>query len=111
MIIFEKTTHLSAIMEKSEVEPVIIFKYSSKCYSSDELKVKLEKAKETGQIKSLIFLVVVQDSPILSRKIEEVFKIKHESPQILVLSNNQVTYNASHDKIVIDRLLNDRIGK
>ncbi len=111
MIIFEKTTHLSAIMEKSEKEPVIIFKYSSKCYSSDELKSKLEIAKESGEIKSLIFIVVVQDSPILSRKIEDVFKIKHESPQIIVLCNNQVTYYASHDKIVLDRLQNARIGQ
>lgn len=106
MIIFEKTTHLSSIIEKSEENPVVIFKYSSKCYTSEELKQKLEQAKVSGAIQYLIFLVVVQDSPILSKKIEAIFKIKHESPQIIVLYKNQVTYFESHDKIVIENLQN-----
>ena len=104
MIVFEKTTHLSEIMEKSEQSPVIIFIHSSKCYQSDVLKEDLEKAKESGTIKSLIIIVVVQDSPVLSKKIEEVFKIKHESPQIIVMANNLVTYHASHEKIMLEKV-------
>lgn len=103
MIIFEKTTHLSEIIEKSEKDPVIVFKYSSKCGSSDVLMEKLKIAKENGKIKHLIFIVVVQDSPVLSGKIAQVFNIKHESPQIIILNNNQVTYKESHDNIMIDK--------
>ncbi len=109
MIIFEKTTHLSEILEKSEYNPVIIFKHSSKCYQSDVLKEALEKAKEGGKIKSLIFIVVVQDSPVLSKKISEHFGIKHESPQIIIVNNNSVTYFASHDNIMIEKFQYDSI--
>lgn len=105
MIIFEKTTHLSAIMEKSEIEPVIIFKHSSKCYQSDVVKNELKKAKQEIKINKLIFIVVVQDSPILSKKIEEVFRIKHESPQVIIIYKNKVILNKKHDQIKIDDLV------
>lgn len=109
MIVFEKTTHLSEILEKSDSKPVIIFKHSSNCYQSDVLKDALEKAKNDNKIESIIFLLVVQDSPVLSKKIAEVFGIKHESPQIIILNKKHVTYFESHDKIMIEKFQYDSI--
>ncbi len=109
MIVFEKTTHLSEILEKSEQNPVIIFKHSSKCYQSDVIKEMLERAKNENKIEAIIFLVVVQDSPVLSKKIAEVFGIKHESPQIIILKNKKTTYFESHDKIMIEEFRYDSI--
>lgn len=109
MIVFEKTTHLSEILEKSEQNPVIIFKHSSKCYQSDVVKDALEKAKNENKITAIIFLVVVQDSPVLSQKIAEVFGIKHESPQVIIVQNKKATYFEKHDKIMIEKLQYDSI--
>ncbi len=106
MIVFEKTTHLSEILEKSEQNSVIIFKHSSKCYQSDVLKDALEKAKNDNKIESIIFLVVVQDSPVLSKKIAEVFGIKHESPQIIVIKDKKVILEKHHDQINLKILAN-----
>lgn len=109
MIVFEKTTHLSEILEKSEQNPVIIFKHSYRCYQSDVVKVDLEKAKNENKITAIIFLIVVQDSPVLSQKITEVFGIKHESPQIIIVHNKRATYFENHDKIMIEKFRYDSI--
>jgi bacillithiol system protein YtxJ len=85
-------------MDASQREPVIIFKYSSECGTSSELKIKLEKE---GNLKFPIYVVVVQDHPVLSKKIAEMFDITHESPQIIILNKGKVTYTAHHRDIDI----------
>lgn len=99
MIIFHKTTHLSEILEKSESDKVIIFIHSSKCYQSDKVKEHIEGAVLANKIKNLVFLVVVQDHPVLSKKIEDNFGVKHESPQLLVVQNGKVLQTLNHDEI------------
>lgn len=98
---FLETTHLSQIIEESDKHPVIIFKYSNECASSTDLKKKMEFEMSKQKIKSPVYLVTVQIQKVLSGKIEEAFGIKHESPQIIILNKNKVTYTASHLKINI----------
>jgi bacillithiol system protein YtxJ len=98
---FHSTSHLSEILERSEKEPVIIFKYSKTCRSSLILKENLEDEIANNKILHPIYLVVVQDRPELSRKIEAFFEIKHESPQIIIINNSKVTYTANHHYIKI----------
>ncbi|TSC70923.1 MAG: hypothetical protein CEO12_48 [Parcubacteria group bacterium Gr01-1014_46] len=102
MNLFKITTHLSEILEESEKNPVIIFKYSNQCESSDTLKTELEKNITNKKLKNSIYLLTVQEKPILSKKIAEFFNIKHESPQIIIISRGLVTYSASHFDIKIN---------
>ncbi len=99
---FIETTHLSEIIEKSNTSPVIIFKYSNSCESSNRLKNELENRIEIKNIKSPVFLVTVQTMKSLSQKIEEYFNIKHESPQIIILNKGKITYKESHLSIKPD---------
>lgn len=91
-----ETTHLSEILEHSEKEPVIIFKYSNNCGSSDRL---LEKLKKEIESEVTIYLVTVQIQKVLSEKISQWFSIKHESPQIIKIRNGKVLYTAHHNNI------------
>ena len=93
------TTHLSEILEESDKQPIIIFKYSNECGSSEVLKTKLEKK----NLSIPIYLVTVQTEPVLSQKISEQFDIKHESPQIIILNKRKVTYRAHHNEIKIEK--------
>ncbi len=104
MRIFQITTHLSEILEKSAKEPVVIFKYSNECGSSERLKVKFQDKILEKTLKFPIYLVTVQIQKVLSNKIEEWFSIKHESPQVLVIDKGKVTYTAHHDAIDIEML-------
>ena len=96
---FKETTHLSEIIEQSDQNPVIIFKYSNNCNSSSRLYKKLEKMKDDGALNFPIYLVTVQVQSVLSKKIEEHFEIKHQSPQIIILNKRKVVYNANHNSI------------
>lgn len=104
MELFRKTSHLSEILEESEKQKVIIFKYSSECGSSDVLKEKMEKEFQSADIGLAIFIVVVQEMPVLSKKIEEFFSIKHESPQIILIHKNKLVSFASHGNTDIKHL-------
>ena len=96
---FRTTTYISEIIEQSETQSVIIFKYSSECRSSFRLKSKLEKMLEEKTLTPLIYQVTVQTEPVLSKKIAELFKIKHETPQIIILKKGKVIYSAHHNSI------------
>ena len=99
---FRKTTHLSEILEESSLRPIIIFKYSSECGTSSSLAKKLEDSIRDETINHLIYLVIVQTHKALCGKIETMFEIKHESPQIIILNKGKVTYTAHHKNIKIE---------
>ena len=102
---FRITTHLSEILEESDKQVVIIFKYSNDCASSTRLKIKLEKEMTEKTLTASVFLVTVQTEPVLSKKISELFDIKHESPQIIILNKRRVTYSAHHNNIKIENFV------
>jgi bacillithiol system protein YtxJ len=90
MGLFKKTTHLSSIIEASEAKTVTIFKYSDDCGTSSRLADKIEKEVMDKKLEPTIYMVTVQTEPVLSRKIEEWFDIKHESPQIITILKGKV---------------------
>ena len=96
MSYFRETTHLSEIIEESNIEPVIIFKYSNICNSSERLHNEFRQKIKEKKINNPIYLVTVQTEPVLSEKIAEMFGVKHESPQILILNKGKLTYTAHH---------------
>src|SRR3989338_2033636 len=99
MALFRTTTHLSEILEESEKQPVVIFKYSNKCGSSARLKEKLEKKIADKILSSPVYLVTVQTERVLSNKIAEWFGIKHESPKIFGIGKGKIMYPPHHHAI------------
>lgn len=105
MKFYKKTTHLSEILEESETTPVIILKYSDDCNSSSRLADNIEnkiKEKNSGPI---IYMITVQTEPVLSKKVENWFDIKHETPQIIKIFKGKVVYTAHHNDINIDNFI------
>lgn len=105
MRFFKKTTHLSEIIEASQEKPVTIFIYSDDCNSSSRLADQIENVVNEKEIKPIIYMVTVQTEPVLSKKIEEWFNIKHESPQIITIQNGKVIYTDHHNSIKIDKFV------
>jgi bacillithiol system protein YtxJ len=102
---FNTTTHLSEITEASDKNQVVIFKHSKNCWSSNKLKTEFERKMEEKSFTMLVYIVTVQETPELSRKIAEMFDTQHETPQILVLEKGKVVYEAHHDKIDIEKFI------
>ena len=85
---------LSNIIEKSKEKAQVIFKHSNRCSISSVALQRLQKGQQPGEI-DFYFLDLIRYRP-LSNKIAEVFKVRHESPQVLVIRNGECVYDESH---------------
>ena len=81
------------LISQSQAGPVVIFKHSTTC------PVSAAAYSEMEQFAGEVVLVEVQRARELSCEIEKQTGIRHESPQVLVLENGKVVWNASHFKV------------
>jgi monothiol bacilliredoxin len=96
---FVKLTDLASFEEiamRSKERPIVIFKHSLTCPISAAAYDRMLAF--DGEVA----LLEVQRSRELSREIEDRLGVVHESPQIIVLRNGQVVWNASHFRITAD---------
>ena len=93
----KSVSQLDQIKEESQYNPVLIFKYSSRCSISQMALDRLErnwKSAEMQDVKSY-FLDLISYREISNRVAHE-FDVEHESPQILVIEKGKSIYNRSH---------------
>lgn len=75
----------------------LLFKHSTTCPISAKAYEEFQAYVRDNDTPAAI-VHVIEDRP-LSNKIAEDFGIKHESPQIFLVENGDVRWNASHWKI------------
>ena len=88
-----EVTELEKLIDRSKEQPVVIFKHSLTCPISASAFEKMKGY--DGEVD----LVEVQRARALSNEIAQRFGVRHESPQIIVVRNGQVLWDASHFKI------------
>ena len=100
------TDQLEEIKVLSYEKPVLIFKHSSRCsISSMALDRLLRNWKdEDGEKLTPFFLDLIAFRSI-SNKIEEVFGIPHESPQVLVIREGKSIFDQSHYAIAYNEIM------
>ena len=81
------------LLSHSQRRPIVIFKHSTTCPISAAAYFEME------QFEGDVALVEVQNSRELSREIERLSGIRHESPQVLIFKKGQVVWNASHRQV------------
>jgi bacillithiol system protein YtxJ len=88
---------IDQIRQESKENPILIFKYSSRCSLSRMALDRLErnwKEDEVPRIKPY-FLDLITHREISNRVAHE-FDVEHESPQILIIENEKSIYDRSH---------------
>jgi len=102
-------------LKASTESPVLIFKHSTQCPVSaaayERLGAWLEKQ---GNKAPPVYLVKVIERKPVSKEIEANQKVKHESPQILLIDNKKTVWHTSHEKIdapAIDKALRNLKSK
>jgi len=93
-----------SIIELSNSKPQVIFKHSTSCPISGMAKMRVED--NWSEIKQTIdfnYLDLLRNRD-LSRMIATELDVHHESPQIILIKNEEVIYDASHFDITIDEL-------
>lgn len=94
---------LETIIEESKHQPVIIFKHSTRCGTSEMAKMRLERAAQPEDIRFYFLDLIKYRS--LSNRVAEMFDVWHESPQILLIKNGECTYDDSHIGISMEDII------
>jgi bacillithiol system protein YtxJ len=80
----------------------LLFKHSTTCPISAKANEEFQAyLKDTDTAAAVV--LVIEDRPV-SNQIAEEFGIKHESPQLFLLEDNEVRWNTSHWKITRDAI-------
>ena len=93
----ETNQQLDEVVKNSFKNPQLIFKYSSRCSVSDMAFQRFEKEWHSENIEHItpVFLDILSFRSI-SNAVESFFKVRHESPQILLIKNGECVFHASH---------------
>src|SRR5215213_5385494 len=94
---------LKQIMTKSQIRPQVIFKHSTRCSISAVALQRLQKVSQPTDI-DFYFLDLLSNRS-LSNKVADVFKVPHESPQVLVIRNGDCVYEESHMGISMNEIV------
>ena len=97
-ILLESTAQLDEIKANSKKRPQIIFKHSSTCGISSMVLKMFNSSFDPSWDCDLYFLTI-QAHRDISDAIEAKFGVRHESPQLLILKNAEVSFHTSHGAI------------
>ena len=94
---------LEQLLDRSKTDPVLIFKHSTQCSISTHAYEEFADFVESTN--GLICgAVLVIENRTLSNAIAERFRIRHESPQALLIKDGRVVWHAAHWSITSDSL-------
>lgn len=88
---------LETLRTESKDQPVLIFKHSTTCSTSQMALNRLErnwKEEEMSSVKP--YYLDLHSYRAISRSIADFFDVEHQSPQIIVLKNGEVVLHRSH---------------
>ena len=96
---------LNAVSDLSKNQPVLIFKHSTRCSISASTLNRLERNWDEAVVSPIIpYFLDLLKFRTLSNQIASMFKIEHESPQLLLIKNGRVIYHASHMNITFEEI-------
>lgn len=94
----ESMDQLEAIAGNSKNKTQVVYKHSSTCGISRMVLGMFTDRYDTDLDIDLYFLTI-QNHRDVSNAIEEKFAVRHESPQLLVVKNEEVVFHTSHGAI------------
>lgn len=92
---------LDLIVSMSEEKAVLIFKHSTRCSISRFALKQFENDFNLEEKINPYFLDLLNYRAI-SNEIAIRFNVQHQSPQVLLIKNGVVVYDASHSDIVVE---------
>lgn len=83
----------------------ILFKHSTRCPVSSMAKRNLEHDKNLIPEDTVIYYLDLIAHRDISNAIAELWKVRHESPQLLIVQGDTCLYNASHSDIEMQDII------
>jgi bacillithiol system protein YtxJ len=94
-----EVNQVDAAFENSHEKSIVFFKHSTRCIVSRHALNQLEKEWNFDADNIDFYLLDLLNHRDVSNYISEITGVYHQSPQIVVLRNKDVVYNASHEGI------------
>jgi len=95
---------LDRALEESRVRQVVIFKHSLTCGTSAMAAEEMDQLDGDAIPDTTLYIVPIQQARQVSDAIEARLKIRHESPQVIVLRDGQVAWHGSHFQVMAARI-------
>ncbi|MBC2724467.1 bacillithiol system redox-active protein YtxJ [Desulfosporosinus sp.] len=90
---------LEGILEESRLRKIIIFKHSTACPTSARAWQEVQDFIQESSDEILVVMIKVIESRSISNQLAETLGVKHQSPQVLLLSNRQILWHTSHQTV------------
>ena len=84
---------LDDFLAASNGSPAILFKHSESC------GISARAYREMSAVNQQVGIITVQEARDLSDEVERRFNLPHETPQALIVHNNELLWNASHGRV------------
>ncbi|MBK7763336.1 MAG: bacillithiol system redox-active protein YtxJ [Bacteroidetes bacterium] len=101
--ILSELKQIEQLSAESNLQPIVIFKHSTRCSISSVAKARLERAQQPAGI-SFYYLDLLQHRDI-SNLLAERYSVYHESPQVLLIKNGECIYDESHNGIDMNEIV------
>ena len=92
------------ILENAKRKPALFFKHSKRCEISTMVLNNFQA--EWGKSANLctLYFVDLLANRDLSREIEKLTGVEHQSPQVIVVNDEGIIYTATHSSISVDAI-------
>lgn len=87
------------IIEKSNERPQLVFKHSTTCGISAMVLQRLTDSYSLGENQVDLYFLDLHAYRNISNEVAQRFQVVHQSPQLLVLTNEKVVFHTSHGAI------------
>lgn len=101
----DKMEQFDEIDEISKTKPVVLFKHSTRCSISRMALKQFDAEFNYPEEKIDWYLLDLLHHRDLSNEIAHRYNVVHQSPQIVVIRNGKAVFNASHDSIAAENLI------
>lgn len=103
-IALTEDSQISSLILQSITKPVLIFKHSTRCGISRMALKSFEREYDLTETDVELYFLDLLNYRAISNEISEKLNVYHQSPQVLVLINEQVIYHDSHYQISVDTI-------
>ena len=97
---------LNEISVASNEKPMVIFKHSTRCSISRMALKQFENEYALTDDEVTIYFLDLLSFRDISNAIATRFQVEHQSPQLILIKEEKVIYNASHSDIDAETLKN-----
>lgn len=105
------TQQLGQILDESIERQVILFKHSTTCPTSSRAWREVQNFIKESSEDVLVGMIKVIESRGTANQATEELGIKHQSPQVFVISNRKVLWHGSHNEVTQANIMKALEGK